>query len=217
MRNKIVCILLIINILFSCKEKDDVVVSYWSDGVLKSELRYKDGKLDGICRWYYPNGNPEMEATYSMNVLNGASTRWYENGNIEEKAYYKDNQYDGVVEEYNAFGTLIRQSTYKDGVLNGLYFQYYDNGKKFIEGEYLDGMMHGGWMMYYRDGSIGSNAVYDRGTGVQKGFSEGGAYQTTEIHYKNNLQHGRETHYNFDGSVKEIILWNEGEYVGKLK
>ena len=94
MRNKIIYILLIINVLFSCKEKDAPVVSYWDDGVLKSELRYKDGKLDGVCKWYYRNGNPEMEATYSMNMLNGEATRWYENGNLEEKSYYKDNQYD---------------------------------------------------------------------------------------------------------------------------
>ena len=71
MRNKIVYILLIINILFSCKEKDNAVVSYWPDGSLKSELHYKDGKLDGVCRWYYREGKPELEVTYSMNVLDG--------------------------------------------------------------------------------------------------------------------------------------------------
>ena len=217
MRNKIIYILLIINILFSCKEKDDAVVSYWGDGVLKSELRYKDGKLDGVCKWYYRNGKPELEVTYAMNVLNGESTRWYENGNLEEKAYYKDNQYDGVVEEYNVFGILVKKSTYKNGVLDGLFYQWYDNGNPFIEGEYLDGMMHGGWMMYYKDGSVGSNAVYDRGTGVQKGFAEGGAYQNAEIHYKNNVKHGREIRFNIDGSISEILLWEDGNYVGKAK
>ena len=215
MRNKfVISILLIINLLFlSCKEKNDAVVSYWGDGKLKSELRYTDGKLDGVCRWYYRNGKPEMEATYSMNVLNGESTRWYENGNLEEKSYYKDNQYDGVVEEYNVFGTLVKKSIYKDGVLNGYFYQYYDNGKPFVEGEYLDGMMHGGWIMYYQDGSIGSNAVYDRGTGVQKGYSEGGLYQNAEIHYKNGMKDGEEKHFNMDGSVIEIIIWENGNYV----
>lgn len=219
MRNKIfISILLIINIFFSaCKEKDDAVVSYWPDGKLKSELHYTDGKLDGVCRWYYSNGKPEMEVTYSMNVLNGESTRWHENGNLEEKSCYKDNKYDGVVEEYNVFGVLTKKSTFKDGVLNGPYFQYYDSGKPFMEGEYLDGMMHGGWIMYYSDGSIGGSAVYDRGTGVQKGYSEGGLYQNAEIHYKNNLKHGRETHYDIDGNVTEILIWEEGKYVGNEK
>lgn len=214
MRNKIIYILLIINILFSCKEKDAPVVSYWDDGVLKSELRYKDGKLDGVCRWYYRNGKPEMEVTYSMDKLNGEATRWYENGNLEEKSYYKDNQYDGVVQEYNVFGTLVKLSTYQDGVLNGLYYQWYDNGKQFMEGEYIDGMMHGSWLMYYQDGTIGSNAIYNMGTGVQKGYSEGGAYQNVEIHYKNNVKDGEEIHFNMDGSISEILVWDNGNYVG---
>lgn len=218
MNNKfLIAILLIISFLSSCKDENDAVISYWPDGKIKSELRYTDGKLNGRCKWYYSNGNPSMEVVYSMNMLNGESTRWYENGNLEEKAYYIDNQYDGVVEEYNVFGKLVKKSTYKNGVLNGMFYQWYDNGKPFVEGEYLDGKMHGGWIMFYQDGSIGSNAVYDRGTGVQKGYSEGGVYQNAEIHYKNNLKNGEEKHFNIDGSVSEILLWDNGNYVGKLK
>ena len=71
--------------------------------------------------------------------------------------------------------------------------------------------------MYYQDGSIGSNAVYDMGTGVQKGYAEGGSYQNAEIHYKNNVKDGEEILYNMDGSVKEILLWEEGNYVGTKK
>ena len=209
-----IAILLTINLLFSCKEKNKVVVSYWPDGKVKSELRYTEGKLDGLCKWYYSNGNPSMEAVYKMNILNGETTRWFENGKLEEKAYYIDNQYDGMVEEYNAFGILVTKSTYKNGVLNGEFHQYYDNGKPFMDGEYVDGMMHGGWIMYYKDGTIGSNAVYDMGTGVQKGYSDGGLYQNVEIHYKNNVKDGEEKHFNKDGSVKEILLWDNGNYVG---
>lgn len=214
MKSNIVFILLILNILVSCKEKNAPVLSYWPDGILKSELHYTDGKLDGLCRWYYSNGKPSMEASYKMNVLDGESTRWYENGNIEEKAYYVDNQYDGVVEEYNVFGTLVKKTTYKNGVLNGMFYQYYDDGKLFLEGEYLDGMMQGSWIMYYKDGNVGSSAYYDKGTGVQKGYSEGGLYQNAEIHYKNNVKDGEETHFNIDGSVKEVLIWEDGNYIG---
>ena len=212
-----IAILLIINLLISCEKDDKAVLSYWPDGKVKSELRYTDGMLDGQCKWYYSNGNPSMEAVYKMNVLNGAATRWYENGNLEEKSYYVDNQYDGVVEEYNVFGKLVKMSTYKNGVLNGLFYQWYDNGNAFIEGEYVNGMMHGSWIMYYPDGSIGSSAIYDMGTGVQKGYSEGGAYQNVEIHYKNNVKDGEETHFNIDGSVSEIIIWEDGNYVETRK
>ena len=47
--NRILTCFVICVFLFSCsvnKEKD-VVRSYWENGNVKSELRYKDGKLDG--------------------------------------------------------------------------------------------------------------------------------------------------------------------------
>ena len=31
------------------------------------------------------------------------------------------------------------------------------------------------------------------------------------------MKHGREIHYNADGSVSEIIIWDNGEYVGNEK
>lgn len=214
MKNKLlISIFLVIGFMSSCTE-DGADKNIQSDGQMKSELSYTDGKYDGVCKWYYSNGKLMMEATYSMNVLNGPATRWYDNGNLEEKANYKDNKYDGVVEEYNVFGTLVKRSTYKDGVLNGPFKQWYDNGNLFIDGEYLDGMMHGGWLMFYKDGNVGSNAVYDMGTGVQYGYAEGGSYKNAEIHYKDNVKHGRETRYNMDGSVYEILLWDNGEFVG---
>lgn len=201
-------------LMTSCSEKDDAVVSYWENGKIRSEIHYSDGKLDGPCKWYYNTGTPSMEAVYAMNVLNGESTRWHENGQVMIKAYYKDNQYDGMVEEYNVAGVLIKRENYTNGVLNGLFTQWYDDGKLFVEGEYIDGMMNGSWIMYYHDGNIGSNAVYDRGTGTQRGFSQGGLYQNALIHYKNNVKDGKEIRYAIDGSVEEIIIWKDGEYVG---
>lgn len=203
-------------LLMSCAPKDDAVYSYWDNGNVRSELRYSDGKLDGVCKWYYSSGTQSMESAYSMNVLDGETMRWHENGQLMEKSHYKDNQYDGVVEEYNVAGTLVKKSGYAAGVLNGMFYQWYDDGKPFLEGEYLDGMMHGSWIMYYHDGSIGSIADYDHGTGEQRGFSQGGLYQNALIHYKDNLKDGREIRYAMDGSVEEILLWSKGEYLGNV-
>ena len=54
--------------------------TYWENGQLKSELSYKDGKLNGVAVWYYQNGEKELEAHYKNNVLDGPLLRWYENG-----------------------------------------------------------------------------------------------------------------------------------------
>ena len=46
--NKTIPLILIYLFLISCSD-NEVVRSYWDNGNLKSELRYKDGMLDGDC------------------------------------------------------------------------------------------------------------------------------------------------------------------------
>jgi len=217
MNRKLILALVLLSLLpVSCSLRDNTTYSYWENGNVRSKLQYQDGKLNGLCKWYYSSGTQSMEAYYTMDTLNGETTRWHENGNLMEKSNYKDNQYDGIVEEYNVAGVLVRRAIYSDGALDGMYYQWYDDGKPFIEGEYLKGMMHGSWVMYYQDGSIGSKADYDNGTGIQYGYSEGGLYKNAMIHYKDNLKDGREYRYAIDGSIDEILVWSEGEYLGNV-
>lgn len=216
MNRKLFYIIILIAIMSSCKSRNSALISYWENGNVRSELHKVNDTLNGYCKWYYATGTPMMDANYKMGVLNGESTRWYENGQVMIKATYLENQYEGVVEEYNVAGVLVKKSTYMVGVLNGMFYQWYDDGKQYVEGEYLNGMMHGSWIMYYPDGSIGSKADYDRGTGTQYGYSEGGLYKNAMIHYKDNLKDGREYRYAIDGSVEEILIWSKGEYLGNV-
>ena len=98
--NRLLALLLIAVLLQSCAG-DDVERSYWDNGNIRSELRYKDGMLNGQCSWYYPNGKMEMTMSYKMNVVEGEVQRWYENGNLQSKCYFKNDQYDSIFESYN--------------------------------------------------------------------------------------------------------------------
>ena len=210
-------IILIFTTLSSCSDSKDknVVRTYWENGNLKSELRYKDDKLNGECFWYYYNGKPEMKTTYLMDELNGETVRWYENGNIQSRYYVVNDQYEGVFESYNVYGALVKREHYKKGVLHGSLTQWYDSGKVFLEGGYNEGMFHGKWMMYYEDGAVGSVSDFDNGSGVQKGFAADGETLIALINYRDNVKDGEEIRYNTDGSVKEVLIWNEGEFVEK--
>lgn len=203
--------------LISCSDinKDrDVVKSYYDNGNLKSELRYKDGMLNGECAWYYSNGSIRMKSHYDMNVLSGETIMWYENGNIQSRYFAKNNEYDSVFESYNVNGKLVKKEFYKEGVKHGPISQWYDDGNVFVIGQYEDGMFDGLWKIYYENGSLGSEAEYDNGAGTQIGYSPDGTKMTL-IHYKDNVKDGEEILYNRDGSVREIMLWSEGDYIGK--
>ena len=64
------------------------------------EIRYKDGKLNGLCAWWYENGQIEQETRYKDGKLNGLCTWWYENGQIELENYYENGiEVDGLSTE----------------------------------------------------------------------------------------------------------------------
>lgn len=215
--NKITCLLIILLVAASCAvdSDKDIVKSYYENGNLKSELRYKDGHLNGECRWYFPNGKPELSINYVMDTLQGESLRWYENGFMQSRCFYKDNEYDSVFESYNVTGKLLKKEYYKKGVKHGALTQWYDSGKLFIEGNYNEGMFDGRWIIYYENGSVGSTATYNKGSGVQIGYSPDGIMMT-KIQYNDNEKNGEELRYNRQGEVMEILIWDDGELVEKI-
>ena len=215
--NKIFCFMTILFLVTSCKNdsEKDVVKSYYENGNLKSELRYKDGRLNGNCVWYYPNGKPELSINYVMDTLQGESLRWYENGYMQSRCFYKDNECDSVFESYNVTGDLLKTEHYKKGVLHGPVTQWYDSGKLFLKGTYNEGKFDGRWIIYYEDGSVGSTATYNNGSGVQIGYSPDGVMRT-KIHYKDNEKDGEELRYDRQGKVVEVLIWDDGEFVRKI-
>ncbi len=215
--NRIFYFVLVLLFVSSCNNdsEKDVVKSYYENGNLKSELRYKEGRLNGKCVWYYPNGKPELSINYVMDTLQGESLRWYENGYMQSRCFYKDNEYDSIFESYNVTGTLVKTEHYIKGVRHGAVTQWYDNGKLFLKGAYNEGMFDGRWIVYYENGSVGSTATYNMGAGVQIGYSPDGIMMT-EIHYKDNVKDGEELRYNRQGEVMEVLIWDDGEFVRKI-
>ncbi len=208
---------LLMFLVFSCENKDEnLLISYYENGEVQSSLHQdEDGKYDGECVWYYANGKKQLSVHYVHGVMNGLSERWHENGELEIRCFYRDNVYDSIFENYDESGHLLSRAKYEKGVLNGSFEQWYGDGKVYVDGSYLDGMMDGSWVMYYHSGAIASTAVFEHGTGIQKGYSEDGGYLLSLIHYVDNQKHGEEIHYDFEGNISSILLWEDGNYIGK--
>lgn len=50
---------------------------YYENGILKEEISYKDGKLDGIYKEYYENGSLKSQSTFKNGVLDGSVIEYY--------------------------------------------------------------------------------------------------------------------------------------------
>jgi uncharacterized protein len=203
----LVC-LLIIYLLQSCSS--DTKKSYWDNGRLQSELQYNAaGELHGIAHWYYETGNLQQQATYRNNQLHGKMIRYHTNGSIESEGWYKYNLRDSVLVNYNATGIIVGIEHYQNDTLHGHYARYYSDGKPIMEGEYVHGLFHGVWIFYDQFGAVIGKADYNMGAGIQKAWHANGNLSRV-MHYKNNLQHGTEEHYDWSGRLELIRHFEYG-------
>lgn len=89
-------------------------------GILISEKRYEDGRLQGISKLYYPSGKIMTEWIYKDDKREGLAIGYFENGNLKDKGYYKNDKLDGVVLKYRKNGILKSKMNFKRDLLDGI-------------------------------------------------------------------------------------------------
>ncbi|MDA9946534.1 hypothetical protein N9E12_01675 [Candidatus Marinimicrobia bacterium] len=64
--------------------------TYYSNGVMSSELYFRNGKEHGLNRGWYEDGSRGFEFSYKRGKLEGLSTEWdYDGNKISEVIYEK--------------------------------------------------------------------------------------------------------------------------------
>ena len=84
---------------------------------MNEEANYKDGKLDGVQRYWYSNGQLYIEENYKNGQQDGVQRYWYDNGQLNEEANYKDGKLDGIRKVWYNDGELKFELNYKNGVI----------------------------------------------------------------------------------------------------
>lgn len=136
----------------------------FSENILVEEYTYKNGKLDGKMISYFTDGNIKSEGSYKNNLRDSdwvwyypASegrrvkklTESYSNGRLREvKGSYPD-------------GTLERNMVLTNG--NGVFEQYYNNGKIKLKGNVKNYSADGTWTSYDLRGVPVGRTNYNQG------------------------------------------------------
>jgi histidinol-phosphate/aromatic aminotransferase/cobyric acid decarboxylase-like protein len=96
--------------------KDGWFRRYWSNGNLRYEWEYKDGKrADGVSKGWHENGQLSQQRTYKYGKQDGLWTWWYLNGQKEHEGIFKNGKVDGIWIFWNEKGQKEFEFTYKDG------------------------------------------------------------------------------------------------------
>jgi antitoxin component YwqK of YwqJK toxin-antitoxin module len=81
-------LVLLIVFLSGCSS-EEVKKEYYPNGKLKTEMRYKNGKLDGMTKGYYDSGKLKAEAVFKDDKMVSAVC-YDENGNKIECPKFND-------------------------------------------------------------------------------------------------------------------------------
>ena len=85
-------LLLLIVFLSGCSE--EVKQEYYPNGKLKSEMRYKNGKLEGMTKGYYDSGKLKAEAIFKDDKLVSAVCYDEKGNKIECPKFNEENRDD---------------------------------------------------------------------------------------------------------------------------
>lgn len=214
--------------------------TFYPDGLVREELSYKHGKLDGYCKKYDRDGNLETILKYSEGELVLDSDEltvfeirrdYYPDMKVKIEGSYRDGVADGIRKEFNADGTLrvvyiidMGRLT-GEGMLDelgkkqGFWKEYFKEGGLKSEGNYKDGIRTGAWIFYFPSGSVEQKGFFN-----EKGKEDGkwvwyyadGTLRREED-YARGLRNGAMVEYDEQGKVIAEGNFEEGEEEGEWK
>lgn len=105
-----------------------------------SELsNYKNGKKEGISKWFDLEGNVIAEYNYQNGLLDGAQRSFYQSGQLRSIDHFIKNQYEGES------------------------IEYYEDGKVKLSGQYQNGEKQGKWQKFDNNGRVEHTEIYKNG------------------------------------------------------
>ncbi len=215
--------------------KQGIWKEFFSNGKIKKEEIFLDGKKNGYFKEYNQFGNLVSVSKWEngTELINPPElakietiTSYHKNGKIKEIGNYKDSIPEGVFRQYDTTGIIIGAEIYLEGVLigkglfdlkgnkQGKWKEFYEGGILKGEGEYKDGVKIENWKYLYENGKIDQLGKYDK---------KGNPIGIWQWYYENGLLLREETYVEGLRSGKCIEKSNigveitQGEYVDGLK
>lgn len=193
--------------------KDGLWLTYYPDGILKTENYYHKGELNGAQKYYAPNGKFAGESIYKYDLI--LSERYYDDeGKLVEEINRFSPENDEVI--YHYFNGQIRsQGQHSNGVLHGSYTSYDFYGNLSAEGTYLNNNLEGILKVYYPDGALKFERGYSNGStqGWYKDYYENGMPEDSYF-YEEGVIEGLSEEYNESGIKIGELTYLEGALHG---
>jgi len=144
----------------------------------------------GYYASYYRPRVRVYSPTVAVNINNGRYRNTYSHPDQRRagEEYYTRDVRNGLSQKYYSDSTLAEKVTWDNGNRTGEWLQYYPDGTVCLRAEYIAGKLEGLFSYYHPNGNL---------------YYEG--------NYKNDFRTGDWMVFNYDGSLKQIIAYEEGK------
>lgn len=127
--------------LFYCEGKlfTGIGIDMWNEKQVKTEISFKNGRIDGVVRSYHENGKLQSQRFWKEGKGHGEIKVYSQNGQLLEEGTYKNGQMDSIWKKYHENGKLKAEMSYVAGKLDGVVKEYDENGKLTFQATYKEG------------------------------------------------------------------------------
>ncbi len=225
-----------INRLNDDNRKEGIWKEFYSEGILKEEKTYLDGKLNGYVKLYnvegkliealkYNNGEVSLDKNdFDSNIE--LKEEFDSNENLIFQGGYKNNTPIGIHRYFDNNGKVKSSKTYnlegriiaegivlENGKEDGNWIYYHENGKNKAIGKYRNGKKQGSWNYYYPKGRVQQTGSYVSGklSGIWKWY-----YETGELLMEESYIYGQQDGESVEFSVLGEII-SKGNYIEGYK
>jgi len=87
------------------KRTNSEMITYYENGAIRTRMPFKKGVKDGEAYSYYSNGVKRSLLIYKNNKLNGVQKTWYDNGILKSEEPVKNGVRHGYRKSYYESGT----------------------------------------------------------------------------------------------------------------
>lgn len=109
--------IIILFFTFNSYSQNGIVKSYHSNGLIASEINYRDGIREGEANFYFENGNIKEQLNYLNGRVEGLVKIYNENGNLKETYVIEDGRREGPTSIFDENGNYVTDVYYENGKL----------------------------------------------------------------------------------------------------
>jgi antitoxin component YwqK of YwqJK toxin-antitoxin module len=150
----ILLVIALLGSLCSCSQQEVII----SESELPGYVFYLPGKITpytGKCiMYFYGTTVVKEEMNFKKGILDGPYTSYYADGSVKRKGGYRNGKFHGSWEYWSNEGNKSYEVFFINDSLQGQYITYFPSGKLHEQGAYKKNYPYGTWSVYDESGKL---------------------------------------------------------------